>query len=81
MTHADQLLTMTDVAARLAVGLQTAYRRVYAGEIRWVNVAGKGARRVIIRVPESALADYMIRHVIASPPFPDVRVAPRSPDG
>jgi excisionase family DNA binding protein len=56
--RADQLLTMKQVAQRLSVGLMTAYRRVYDGEIAWVNVAGKNARRASIRVSESALAAY-----------------------
>lgn len=56
--RADQLLTVKQVAARLSVGLQTAYRRIYADEIPWINVAGKGARRASIRVKESALAEY-----------------------
>lgn len=55
---ADQQLTMKQVAARLEVGLVTAYRRVYSGEIRWVNVAPLGAKRASIRVTESALAEY-----------------------
>jgi hypothetical protein len=55
---ADQMLTMKQVAARLSVGLVTAYRRVYAGEIRWSNVAPAGAKRASIRVSESALAEY-----------------------
>ena len=56
---ADQLLTMKKVADRLAVGLQTAYRRVYAGELPWVNVASPGARRASIRVAESAVAEFI----------------------
>lgn len=59
---ADQLLTMKQVAARLTVGLVTAYRRVYSGEIRWINVAPPGAKRASIRVSESALAEYERRN-------------------
>jgi predicted DNA-binding transcriptional regulator AlpA len=59
---ADQLLTMKQTAARLAVSLKTAYRRVYANEIPWVNVAPPGARRASIRVAESAVAEFIARH-------------------
>jgi len=58
MKAADQLLTLRDVAARLAIKPKTAQRRVYAGEIPWVNVAPAGARRASIRVSETALAEY-----------------------
>jgi len=58
---ADQLLTVKVVAARLSVGLVTAYRRIYSGELRWINVAPAGAKRASIRVAESALAEYQRR--------------------
>jgi len=59
--RAEQLLRLTEVAARLAVSAKTAQRRIYAGEIPWINVAPPGARRASIRVSESALADYQQR--------------------
>lgn len=58
---ADQLLTVKDVAARLSIGLATAYRRIYANEMRWTDVSAKGAKKAAIRVSESALADYLRR--------------------
>lgn len=58
---AEQLLTVKQFADRIAVSVVTAYRRVYGGEVRWINVAPAGAKRASIRVPESALADYLRR--------------------
>lgn len=61
MTHAEQLLTLRQVADRLAVSFKTAQRRIYANVIPWVNVAPPGARRASIRVTETALAEYIER--------------------
>lgn len=55
---ADQLLKLSAVAQRLSIGVKTAQRRVYAGEIEWINVAPPGAKRASIRVAESALVAY-----------------------
>jgi excisionase family DNA binding protein len=54
---ADQLLTPKQAGDRLAVSYKTVQRRVYAGEIAWVNIAPAGARPRI-RISESALAAY-----------------------
>lgn len=58
---AEQLLTLRQVASLLGIGLKTAQRRVYSGEISWVNVASHGAKRASIRVRESAVAAYQDR--------------------
>jgi hypothetical protein len=62
---ADQLLTMKQVAIRLSVSLQTAYRRVYGNQIKWTNVALPG-HRAIIRVAESDLARYLEARRVAA---------------
>jgi hypothetical protein len=78
---AEKMLTMNQVAARMEWSLRTAQRRVAAKELPYVDVAPVGARRASIRVPESALAEYIRRRLNnpdAAPSSPGL-VPQRSP--
>lgn len=55
----DRYLTVLDVAALLRVGKQTVYRRVWAGELPYINIASSGASKARIRIPESAVHRFM----------------------
>jgi len=52
-----QLLTVDDVAARLAIHRMTVYQLIWAGHIAWVNVAvGKRPR---IRIEEAEIDRFI----------------------
>lgn len=56
---APHMLTVLDVADRLRTHKQTVYRLIYDGELKWTDLAKKGAKRRRIRVSESALSAYL----------------------
>jgi hypothetical protein len=56
---ADDYLRVEDVAALWHCGTKTVYRRIYSGELPWVDLRAKGARRAKIRVRRSVAHQYM----------------------
>ncbi len=54
-----EYLTMREFAAYLRVGLQTAYRLIWSGEVQRINVARKGALRPSWRVRRAAADAFM----------------------
>ncbi|HEY6110035.1 MAG TPA: hypothetical protein VIV56_14145 [Gemmatimonadales bacterium] len=77
----DRLLTLEQAGERLTMGEKAVQRRIYAGEIAWVNIAQPGAKRPIMRVAESAVADYIARKTHQNAALASPVVPPRSPAG
>jgi excisionase family DNA binding protein len=55
----DTYLTVKEFAAYTRVGLQTAYRLIWSGEVKRINIAPKGARRPSWRVRRAAADAFM----------------------
>lgn len=55
----DQYLRVAEVAEMFHVDRETVYRLVYDGELPWVDLRSKGARRARIRIRESAAHQFM----------------------
>jgi len=66
--RADDYLKVVEVAALWHCDKETVYRAIYVGDLPWVDMRGKGARRARIRVRRSAAHEYMAarEHRIAS---------------
>lgn len=58
---ADQLLTVREAAERIKLHVRNVQRRIASGEIPWVNIAPKDARKATVRIRESALIEYLER--------------------
>jgi excisionase family DNA binding protein len=56
---ADDYLTVEQVAALWNCGVKTVYRRIYMGELPWVDLRAKGAHRARIRIRRSAAHEFM----------------------
>jgi hypothetical protein len=57
--RADDYLTVVDVAALWHCDKETVYRAIYAAELAWIDLRGKGASRARIRIRRSAAHAYM----------------------
>jgi hypothetical protein len=55
----DDYLRVAEVAELWHSSPKSVYRRVYSGELPYINVAGAGARRASIRIRRSAAHKYM----------------------
>lgn len=55
----DDYLKVAEVAELWHCDEQTVYRAIYVGDLPWVDMRGRGARRARIRVRRSAAHDYM----------------------
>jgi hypothetical protein len=56
----DEYLSVAEVAALWHRSPKTVYRRVYDGELPYINSAPAGARQASIRIRRSAAHQYMI---------------------
>lgn len=56
---ASDYLSVNDVAAMVGLSPKSVYRRIYDGELPYINVAPPGARRASIRIRRSAAHQYM----------------------
>lgn len=55
----DDYLKVAEVAALWHVDQQTVYAAVYSGDLPYVDLRAKGARRARIRIRRSAAHEYM----------------------
>lgn len=55
----DEYLSVTEVAELWHLSTKSVYRRIYDGELPYINVAEAGARRASIRVRRSVAHQYM----------------------
>jgi predicted DNA-binding transcriptional regulator AlpA len=55
----DEYLSVAEVAALWHRSIKTVYRRVYDGELPYINSAPAGARQASIRIRRSAAHQYM----------------------
>jgi len=55
----EEYLSVAEVAALWHVSPKTVYRRVYCGELTYINVAEASARQASIRIRRSAAHQYM----------------------
>ena len=55
----DEYLSVADVAALWRRSTKTVYRRIYDGELPYINAAPAGARRASLRIRRSAAHQYM----------------------
>jgi hypothetical protein len=55
----DEYLSVAEVAALWHRSPKTVYRRVYDGELPYINAAPAGARQASIRIRRSAAHQYM----------------------
>jgi excisionase family DNA binding protein len=55
----DEYLSVAEVAALWHRSTKTVYRRVYDGELPYINMAGADARQASIRIRRSAAHQYM----------------------
>lgn len=55
----DDYLKVAEVAALWHVDPQTVYAAIYSGDLPYVDLRAKGARRARIRVRRSAAHEYM----------------------
>lgn len=55
----EEYLSVAEVAALWHRSPKTVYRRVYDGELPYINMAGEGARQASIRIRRSAAHKYM----------------------
>jgi hypothetical protein len=56
---ADDYMNIAEVAALWRLSPKSVYRRVYSGELPYINVAPASARRASIRIRRSAAHQYM----------------------
>lgn len=55
----DEYLSVAEVAALWHTSTKSVYRRLYDGELSYINVAAAGARQASIRIRRSAAHKYM----------------------
>jgi hypothetical protein len=55
----EEYLSVAEVAALWHRSTKTVYRRVYGGELPYINMAGADARQASIRIRRSAAHEYM----------------------
>lgn len=55
----EDYLKVAEVAALWHLSPKSVYRRVYSGELPYINVAEAGARQASIRIRRSAAHQYM----------------------
>ena len=55
----DEYLRVAEVAALWHCSPKSVYRRIYGGELPYVNIAEAGARQASIRIRRSAAHQYM----------------------
>lgn len=55
----EDYLSVAEVAELWHLSPKSVYRRVYDGELPYINVAGAGARQASIRIRRSAAHQYM----------------------
>ena len=55
----DEYLSVAEVAALWHRSTKTVYRRVYDGELPYINAAPAGAKQASIRIRRSAAHQYM----------------------
>lgn len=61
----EQMLTASEVARRLNVHVSTVYRLTDNGDLRAYRIGGGVVRRRGLRIPESAVTDYLSNSLIA----------------
>ncbi|MFE7870018.1 helix-turn-helix domain-containing protein [Micromonospora humida] len=54
-----RLLTVREVADLWGVDKQTVYRAIWAGDLRWVDLAAPGAKKARIRIRQSAAEQFI----------------------
>lgn len=59
MATEQQYMTVKEFAAYVRIGLQTAYRLLWAGEVERINVAKRGAKKPSWRVRRAAADAFM----------------------
>lgn len=55
----DEYLRVEEVAALWHCDKNTVYRAIYDGDLTWIDMRGRGAKRARIRVRRSAADAYM----------------------
>jgi predicted site-specific integrase-resolvase len=55
----ERLLTVLEFAALIGVDKQTVYRRLWAKEVGFIDIAPPGAKKARIRIRESAAEKYL----------------------
>lgn len=63
----DRWLKIREAGERTGLGRMTLYRAIQSGDLKASDIRPRGAKKATYRIAESAIEDYMRRHLIQLP--------------